>query len=62
MSKAINNTAKYNIAIDKKVNRIMQVRYNNLSILNPSPRIPKESYSKSSGIVCNYRKILPNQS
>lgn len=52
MNKSTNNSTRHSIEVDKKANKIMQERYNNLCILSPSPRIPKVSYSKGSGLIC----------
>lgn len=50
MNKNTSNNTKANTVTEKKINKILQERYNNLLILNPSPRIPKESSFRSTGI------------
>lgn len=50
MSKTTNKIQKN---IDNAVNQVLTQRYNNLSFLNPTPRIPKESYSTVSS---SYKK------
>ena len=44
------NASKSQSTSSNKINKVLNQRYSNLSMLSPAPRIPKESYSTTSAI------------